>query len=168
MNLGNVRVFFNKLDDVGGAGRILDDAVDPVSGNVEKVYRTMSAKEFDRVMEAGGLVIRQKGSSELGITLTSDYLLNLMSRPKVAKNYGIPVEMLVKPGTWEELISTSAVHQSVASRFPDLPVYKKGMNVPMIKLEKGGVLSILLGSSKDAVKLFNKNLIQIRSLINVD
>ncbi len=27
MNLGNVRVFFNKLDDVGGAGRILDDVV---------------------------------------------------------------------------------------------------------------------------------------------
>jgi len=107
-------------------------------------------------------VRRAQGSAELGVTQNASYLDDLMSRASTRGKYQVGVEFEVKPGTFESLISQAAVHPSAAPMFPNLPLFKKGMTVPQIKLEKDGVLSILLGGSDDAVKQFNSNIITIR------
>lgn len=122
----------------------------------------MSPKELAKVLDEGGLVIRQKGSSELGITLNAGYLDDLAGRGNnAARKYAAAVEFDVKPGTFDALIGKAAAHPSAAHLFPDLPVFKKGMNVPQVKLEKDGVVSILLGNSPEAVEFFNKQIIRI-------
>jgi len=126
----------------------------------EFVFRTMSAKEFASLQENGGLVIRARGSSELGITLNPDYGSNWMaSRPA---EYTVKVQFEVTPGTFDKLISQGATHPSTRQMFPNLPAFEAGMKVPQVKIERGGVLSILLGNSPNGVEYFNQNIIAIR------
>ena len=132
--------------------------------NTCSVYRTMSEKEFAKVESTGGLSIRDKGSSELGITLESNYLEDLSTRKVIAKQYGAKVEFEVNDGTFEQLIEMGATHSSAAELYPHLPHFEKGMTVPQVKVERGGVVSILLGKSPHGVKLFNQNIVNIRRL----
>ena len=129
----------------------------------ESVFRTMSEKEYAQVQLNNGLASRPTGSSELGITLSEDYSADLMSRrAKVKKQYVVKVEFEVESGTWETLLNKSATHDSAASLFPDLPPYRKGMNAPQVKVERGGIVSILLGSSEEAIAEFNSRILTIR------
>jgi hypothetical protein len=123
-------------------------------------YHTMCAKEFAAVQANGGLAIRPGGSSQLGITLNPEYGADLMSRNP--KKWAVHVQLQVQPGTFDELISRGAVHDSAANAYPKLPLFKSGMSVPQIKLERGGVLSILLGNSPESVEYFNSKIISIK------
>ncbi len=131
----------------------------PTAATSEFVYRIVSTKEFAAIRANGGLIIRPLGSSELGITLNPEYAAGLTARN--ASKYAVNVQFEVTPGTFDELISRGAVHPSAVSRFPDLPVFKRGMTVPQIKIERGGVVSILLGNSPESVKYFNARIIVI-------
>ena len=125
----------------------------------EAIYRTMSESEYAGLTTNGGLSGRALGKSELGITLNPDYLSDIMSRPRVAKSYQVRVKFNVEPGTFDSLISQGATHPSACDLFPDVPQYTSGMKVPQIKLERNGVLSILLGNSESAIKFFNQSII---------
>jgi hypothetical protein len=138
--------------------------IDSTEARVQKVYRTMSEKEASRVEAAGGLVIRPSGSSELGITLKPEYLSDLGGRRGNAKIYAAGMEFEVKPGTFEALRDMGATHSSARDAFPHLPAYEKGMTVPQVKIERGGVQSILLGNSPEAVQFFNNNIVSMRRL----
>ena len=154
-----------------GGTVILDALVEEVApaginpGSNESVYRAMSAKEFARLEANQGLMIRQKGSSELGITLNQEYMADLTSRTaRVSNQYKVIVEFEVAPGTWDSLLSQSATHPSASELFPNLPAYKKGMPVPMVKVERGEVVSILLGKNPEAVSQFNSSIIVIKRI----
>lgn len=64
-----------------------------VGAQSEKVFRTMSQKEFDRVLKEGGLVIRQDGSSELGLALKASYIDDLAGRAGNAKRNAVAAEI---------------------------------------------------------------------------
>ena len=138
--------------------------IESAEARVQLVYRTMSEKEARRVDAARGLVIRDSGSSELGITLKPEYLSDLGGRKGNAKVYAAGMEFEITPGTFERLIEMGATNQSAQGRFPHLPVYEPGMPVPQVKIERGGVVSVLLGASPDAVKFFNANIVNMRRL----
>lgn len=132
---------------------------------VQKVFRTMSDKEFKKVEANAGLSIRESGASELGITINPDYLTDIGTRKGIAaRKYGSNVEFEVNPGTFETLREMGAVHPSAQARYPHLPVFEQGMTVPQVKLERGGVESILLGNSPEGVKIFNANIVNIRKI----
>jgi hypothetical protein len=129
----------------------------------QSVYLVMSEKEFARVQANQGLATRPRGSSELGITLHQEYSADLMSRAtKDSNQYKVVFEFEVSSGTWDSLMSQSATHSSAAELFPTLPAYRTGMQVPQVKLERGGVVSILLGNSESAIAEFNTRIIVIR------
>lgn len=122
----------------------------------------MSETEYTRLMDNGGLTRRLSGSSELGITQDLGYLHALSGRAGQSGKYNYLVEFNAPTGTLQKLIDAGATHPSAASLFPDLPIYRRGMTSPQIKLEKGGVLSVLLGGSDDAVGLFNSSVTGFR------
>jgi len=134
----------------------------------ECVFRTMSEKEYKRVVKNNGLSIRESGSSELGITRDPKYLDNLRNRKTNQGKYEVNVEFEVNDGTYEKLRDMGAAHGAAQERYPDLPPYKKGMKVPQVKIEKGNVESILLGNSPDGVQIFNDNIIEIHRLNNAE
>ena len=94
--------------------------------------------------------------------LVTNYLEDLSTRKVIAKQYETKVEFEVNDGTFEQLIEMGATHSSAAKLYPHLPRFEKGMTVPQVKVERGGVVSILLGKSPDGVKLFNQNIINIQ------
>jgi Pretoxin HINT domain len=71
--------------------------------NAEYVYRTMSEKEYAKVVKNGGLSIREKGSSELGITREANYLNDLSNRKFIGKQYGVNVKFETNDGTFLHL-----------------------------------------------------------------
>ncbi|MEG4529780.1 polymorphic toxin-type HINT domain-containing protein, partial [Microcoleus sp. D2_18a_D3] len=132
--------------------------------NAEYFYRTMSEKEYKKVVDTGGLSIREQGSSELGITREPAYLNDLGTRSKIQKQYQAQVEFEVEDGTYIGLVEMGATHSSAAGLFPGRPPFEKGMDVPQLKLERNEVVSILLGKSPNGVDFFNRNIIKIERL----
>ena len=132
--------------------------------NADYIYRTMSEKEYAKVVETGGLSIREKGSSELGITREAPYLNDLGTRRNIKNQYEAKVEFETNDGTFDGLIEMGATHESARERYPHLPSFEKGMTVPQVKRERGNVESILLGKSPDGVAFFNQNIINIKRL----
>jgi hypothetical protein len=55
-------------------------------------------------------------------------------------------------------------HSSAAGIFPGRPSFGKSSTTPQLKLERGGIVSILLGKSPDEVAFFNRNIIKIERL----
>jgi hypothetical protein len=80
--------------------------------------------------------------------------------------YEAKVQFEVNDGTFDQLRDMGAAHESAQNKYPDLPPFKKGMTVLQVKLESGGVESILLGKSPDEVAFFNENIININRLDN--
>jgi hypothetical protein len=134
---------------------------DPLS---EYLYRAMSEKEFARVIETGGLIRRESGSHHLGVTPDREYVESLISRKRGARDYAVIAEFEVEAGTTSRLIDLGATHESVASNFPSHPRFTSGMNAVQLKLEKGGVFSLGLGSSQEGLDIFNNAIISIRRL----
>jgi len=78
--------------------------------------------------------------------------------------YKVVVEFEVSPGTWDARLSKAATHPSAAELIPDLPAFEKGMMVARVNLERGGVVSILLGNSDEAISEFNSRVVVIRKV----
>jgi RHS repeat-associated protein len=132
--------------------------------NAEYFYRTMSEKEYKKVVDTGGLSIREQGSSELGITREAPYLNDLGNRRSIKNQYEAKVEFETNDGTFDGLIEMGATHESARKLYPHLPSFERGMKVPQVKLERGDVESILLGKSPEGVDFFNRNIINIKRL----
>jgi RHS repeat-associated protein len=126
----------------------------------EFFYRAMSEKEYERFVKNGGkLSRRDKGNSYLGISPEEQYGPSLGSRKGGKRKYPVVVRFEVEVGTMDKLIEMGATHPSASLDYPDHPPFTSGMDAPQLKQEKGGVFSIGLGSSPDAIDLFNDSII---------
>lgn len=134
--------------------------------DTEKFYRTMSEKEYQKlVMNKGKLTKREKGSSELKVTMDPYYVLgDLSQRRKQKKKYTRTVEFEVKAGTSVKLLAMGGTHESARDEFPMLPPFRPGSGQVEIKYEKNKVLSFGLGSSEPGLMLFNESIVSWREI----
>jgi len=136
----------------------------------ETVYRAMSEREFKGLELSGILSKRPNGSSSLGITEMRFYVENDLSRrtSNAVRKYTHVVEFTLPAGTFDRLISMGGATPSIieSGAFPKrvghLLPWSPGM--AQVKLEKGNVLSILLGHSPEALNAFNSSIISFQRI----
>ena len=126
----------------------------------------MSKKEFERFEANNGrLTTRPKGSSELYVTQDEKFVEELSKRVTQKKrSYEVNVEIEVVEGTMEAIKKNAATHPSAATAYPELPKQTKGSGKAEIKMEKGGVESVGLGKSTEALEQFNDSIVNYKAI----
>ncbi|MEY8746875.1 RHS repeat-associated core domain-containing protein [Bacillales bacterium AN1005] len=159
----------NPIRYVDPSGYMCEDKGNVTSVNlkdVELFYRTMSEKEYTRLVDnLGRLSKREKGSSELKITDDINYILNDISRrKKLNKDYTRFVEFEVESGTKGMLLKIGGTHISASDDYPNLPPFKPNSGLIEVKKERAGVLSFGLGTSSEGLELFNSKILNWKEI----
>jgi len=108
----------DKTEDVNNEGMGKGTGVP----GTEEFYRTMSEKEYAKLLENEALTKRDKGAGELKVTQSEEYTTtDLSERNNQGKKYTEVVQFEVTEGTADSLKNMGATLSYTSSDFPDLP-----------------------------------------------